>query len=157
MVKAAANGSDLELSDPYRKKIGWVVDVLRDSDKKKMGEISLSVDLLPPRRNKQGKVVWSLPNDVNMVPRLGLNEEKLVFAEYRRLRKEKKDANRERAKSKSSQRSKSAVIEDTINTSNLEEQVKEQAVLCVQTIWRRFQARTLYQTKKKRLETIFFG
>ena len=93
----SSSTTELELSEPRRWEGRWVVDVLRVSDEKLMGEIVLTPELLPPRTNKQGKVLWRLPLD-DSAPRLGLNEQRAVFTEYRKQRKEKKDANRAVAK-----------------------------------------------------------
>lgn len=70
----------------------WVVDVKRND--RVMSTFSLTPDLLPPRKNAKGKVVWCLPSDPKVAPRLGLHEQKLVLALYKKQRKEKKDANR---------------------------------------------------------------
>ncbi|KAJ8611977.1 hypothetical protein CTAYLR_004367 [Chrysophaeum taylorii] len=92
---ACGSSTDLELSEPRRLSTGhWVVDVKRVSDERRMAEITLTAALLPPRTNAKGKVVWSLPTDKDVAPRLGLHEQRAVFADYRKQRKEKKDANR---------------------------------------------------------------
>ncbi|MEO0393698.1 MAG: hypothetical protein AAF213_10720, partial [Pseudomonadota bacterium] len=65
---------------------------LRLSDEKLMGSVTITEALLPPRVNTKGKVVWRLPAEGP--PRLGLHEQRAVVAEYRKQRKDRKDANR---------------------------------------------------------------
>lgn len=86
--------TELALSQPRQSAGVWVVDVIRASDERAMAEIALTPELVPPRLNARGKVVWALPSDPSVAPRLGLNEQKAVLASYKKLRKEKKDTNR---------------------------------------------------------------
>ena len=74
---------------------GWVVDVARASDAKVMATLQVTEALCPPRKSARGKVVWSLPSDRTVQPRLGLKESQAVLAAYKKQRKVKKDANRE--------------------------------------------------------------
>lgn len=42
----------------------WEVDIIRDGTLV-VDTFVLNNDILPPRKNKKGKVLWCLPNDVN--------------------------------------------------------------------------------------------
>ncbi|KAH8069189.1 hypothetical protein JL721_6007 [Aureococcus anophagefferens] len=66
---------------------GWVVDVARASDAKVMATLQVTEALCPPRKSARGKVVWSLPSDRTVQPRLGLKESQAVLAAYKKQRK----------------------------------------------------------------------
>ncbi|KAJ1463013.1 hypothetical protein M885DRAFT_584015 [Pelagophyceae sp. CCMP2097] len=94
MVDAPAELTVSEPRRPAAAQRGWVVDVIRCSDRKILAEVEVTPALLPPRANAKGKIVWRLPASDGEAPRLGLADERKVLAEYRLRRKAKKEVNR---------------------------------------------------------------
>jgi len=62
---------------------GWVVDVVRATDRKTLATLQVTPKLLPPRRNARGRVVWQLPEDPDKQPKLGMKDCENVLAEFR--------------------------------------------------------------------------
>jgi len=93
---------DLDVSEPRRPDpdtdgAAWVVDVVKGGTKV-LATLDVTADLLPPRKNAKGRVVWSLPAELAQQPRLGLKDKERVLEAYKVQRKKRKEANHERAK-----------------------------------------------------------
>ena len=93
---------DLDVSEPRRPApdtdgAPWVVDVVKGGTKV-LATLDVTAELLPPRKNAKGRVVWSLPAELAQQPRLGLKDKERVLDAYRVQRKKRKEANHERAK-----------------------------------------------------------
>ena len=93
---------DLDVSEPRRPAPGtagaaWVVDVVKGGSKV-LATLEVTAELLPPRKNAKGRVVWSLPAEIGQQPRLGLKDKERVLDAYKVQRKKRKEANHERAK-----------------------------------------------------------
>ena len=93
---------DLDVSEPRRPDpdtdgAAWVVDVVKGGAKV-LATLDVTADLLPPRKNAKGRVVWSLPSEISQPPRLGLKDKERVLDAYKVQRKKRKEANHEKAK-----------------------------------------------------------
>ena len=93
---------DLDVSEPRRpdpeiEGAPWVVDVVKGGSKV-LATLDVTADLLPPRKNAKGRVVWSLPAEIGQQPRLGLKDKERVLEAYKVQRKKRKEANHEKAK-----------------------------------------------------------
>ena len=95
-----AAATDLEVSEPRRPTpecddAPWVVDVSKGD--KVLVSLDVTDALLPPRK-KNGRVVWALPTDLSKTPKLGFKDKERVLEAYKVQRKERKEANHEKAK-----------------------------------------------------------
>ena len=95
-----AAATDLEVSEPRRPTpecddAPWVVDVSKGD--KVLASLDVTDALLPPRK-KNGRVVWALPTDLSKTPKLGFKDKERVLEAYKVQRKERKEANHEKAK-----------------------------------------------------------
>jgi hypothetical protein len=93
---------DLDVSEPRRpdpenEGAPWVVDVVKGGSKV-LATLDVTPELLPPRKNAKGRVVWSLPSEISQPPRLGLKDKERVLEAYKVQRKKRKEANHEKAK-----------------------------------------------------------
>ena len=98
----ASSQQDLDVSEPRRPEpdrsdAPWVVDVVKGGSKV-LATLEVTADLLPPRKNAKGRVVWSLPSEISQPPRLGLKDKERVLEAYKVQRKKRKEANHEKAK-----------------------------------------------------------
>ena len=98
----ASSQQDLDVSEPRRPEpdrsaAPWVLDVVKGGSKV-LATLDVTADLLPPRKNAKGRVVWSLPAELSQPPRLGLKDKERVLEAYKVQRKKRKEANHERAK-----------------------------------------------------------
>ena len=98
----ASSQQDLDVSEPRRPApddadAPWVVDVTKGGTKV-LATLDVTAELLPPRKNAKGRVVWSLPSEISQPPRLGLKDKERVLDAYKVQRKKRKEANHERAK-----------------------------------------------------------
>ncbi len=98
----ASSQQDLDVSEPRRPDADdtdapWVVDVIKGGTKV-LATLDVTAELLPPRKNAKGRVVWSLPAELAQQPRLGLKDKERVLEAYKVQRKKRKEANHERAK-----------------------------------------------------------
>ena len=98
----ASSQQDLDVSEPRRPEPNrtdapWVVDVVKGGTKV-LATLDVTAELLPPRKNAKGRVVWSLPAEIGQQPRLGLKDKERVLEAYKVQRKKRKEANHERAK-----------------------------------------------------------
>ena len=99
---SAMAAQDLDVSEPRRpdpenEGAPWVVDVVKGGTKV-LATLDVTAELLPPRKNAKGRVVWSLPSEISQPPRLGLKDKERVLEAYKVQRKKRKEANHERAK-----------------------------------------------------------
>ena len=98
----ASTQQDIDVSEPRRPDADdtdapWVVDVVKGGTKV-LATMEVTPELLPPRKNAKGRVVWSLPAELSQQPRLGLKDKERVLEAYKVQRKKRKEANHERAK-----------------------------------------------------------
>ena len=79
--------------DPHEENGQWVSHIVREQDGRVMATFAVTEEILPPRKNKKGKVLWKLPKD-GTCPKLGIAEKERLLTLFREERKAKK---RERA------------------------------------------------------------
>ena len=65
----ASSQQDLDVSEPRRPEPNrtdapWVVDVVKGGTKV-LATLDVTAELLPPRKNAKGRVVWSLPAELS--------------------------------------------------------------------------------------------
>ena len=83
----ASSQQDLDVSEPRRPEADdtdapWVVDVVKGGTKV-LATLDVTAELLPPRKNAKGRVVWSLPAEIGQQPRLGLKDKERVLEAYK--------------------------------------------------------------------------
>eukprot|EP00985_Skeletonema_marinoi_P003519 scaffold1508_cov108-Skeletonema_marinoi.AAC.5 len=67
----------------------WEVDIIRDGSVI-VDTFVLNNEVLPPRKNKKGKVLWSLPKDLNKTPSFGVHENSRILDIFKDRKKKRK-------------------------------------------------------------------
>ncbi|KAL7517794.1 hypothetical protein ACHAWX_002684 [Stephanocyclus meneghinianus] len=75
--------------------VEWEVDILRD-DTVVVDTIILTDDVLPPRTNKKGKVVWRLPDSVDKLPAFGTDDRRRILEIFKDRKKKRKQEKKKR-------------------------------------------------------------
>jgi hypothetical protein len=65
----------------------WEVDIFRDGVDTPVLTLRVDSESLPPRHGKKKKIVWKLPDDVNQIPKFGLEDKKRIFELYKHEKK----------------------------------------------------------------------
>jgi len=67
----------------------WEVDIVRDGSVI-VDTFVLNNEVLPPRKNKKGKVLWCLPKDLNKTPSFGVHENSRILDIFKDRKKKRK-------------------------------------------------------------------
>jgi len=73
----------------------WEVDILRD-DTVIVDTFLLNNDVLPPRTNKKGKVVWRLPDTADKLPSFGTDDRRRILDIFKERKKKRKQDKKKR-------------------------------------------------------------
>jgi hypothetical protein len=71
----------------------WEVDVIREGVDDPVMTLIVDRNTLPPRKSKK-KIVWKLPDDVNVLPKFGVQDKKRILDMYKEKKKEAKKSMR---------------------------------------------------------------
>lgn len=70
----------------------WEIDVARDGTV--VDTFKLDNEVLPPRRNKKGKIVWRLPDSVEKLPSFGTEDRRRILEIFKERKKKRKQEKR---------------------------------------------------------------
>eukprot|EP00804_Cyclotella_cryptica_P026030 CCRYP_019309-RA/>CCRYP_019309-RA protein AED:0.04 eAED:0.04 QI:88/1/1/1/1/1/2/1276/479 len=75
--------------------VEWEVDILRD-DTVVVDTLTLTDEVLPPRTNKKGKVVWRLPDSEDKLPAFGTEDRRRILEIFKDRKKKRKQEKKKR-------------------------------------------------------------
>ena len=119
-INGSNNDDDVKNSDDKQdEEPSWTVDVIRKGSNVVVGTIVINNAKLPPRRNKNKKIVWKLPSVNNSnteedVPRFGKQDYPRLWEIYKEEKKKRRSIN----KTTGTPKSLSNTIDDDSSTRN---------------------------------------
>ncbi|KAL3791174.1 hypothetical protein ACHAWO_013605 [Cyclotella atomus] len=75
--------------------VEWEIDILRD-ETVIVDTFVLNNDVLPPRTNKKGKVLWKLPDTLDRIPAFGTEDRRRILDVFKDRKKKRKQEKKKR-------------------------------------------------------------
>lgn len=123
---SSCSSGDVISSDQQQQEVepSWTVDVIRKGSNVVVGTIVINNTKLPPRRNKNKKLVWKLPTTISNnnteedIPRFGKQDYPRLWEIYKEEKKKRRSLNKTTAGTSIS--SNNSIDDDTSSNTNID-------------------------------------